>query len=884
MGFFSTKELSQVAKEFIPVERLEPTCFQCGLPKDCVSPKMELSGEGRKKILILGEYPTETEDEYGVQFVGESGDYLKDELRQLGISLTRDCWKYNALNCRPKKEPTKKQIKYCKPSVEKVIRTKNPDLILAMGPLAVESLFGDDFSDRTINRWRGYRIPDEKYGCWIVPLFHPVQVIKNEFDYNLKSLFTRDLKRAIATLKLPFIKQKNYEKYVKVLTDFKRVESLLNSVIRIKPKITFDYEATGLKPYRAGMKIVSIGLAVSSTKAFAFPFNYKTFWTKKELKIIQNLWKKILSDPEIKKTAHNLPFEHIWSKVRGGGVVKGWYWDTLLAQHIIDNRSKANGLKFQTFVRYGVRPYDAHIESFLKSDKSHFNKIEKAPFKELLVYNGLDCIFTNMLKNDQQHFLSKMKKMTRAYGFFFKGQSTMSNIHSNGICMDMDYYLEARTLLQEKIDSNKKYLTSGREAKAFYKKYGRDIKVTSNHDLGKLFYDVLGKPPVYTEKGGYKTDKSTIEGLNLPFVDKLLDMKKYEKARGTYLAQFAREVYKGKMNPFFGLIIPKTYRSSSSMPNFQNLPARDDEIMKLIRRCIIPSRGHLLCEADFSGAEVITSVCYHKDKNFYNYLVDPSTDMHRDNASDLLMLPEGMLINPNYSPLENKLAKMIRFFAKNNWTFAQFYGDWFGSCGELFWNNVVKAGLDLPNGLTARQWLETKGIFELGEIGKYGPTPGSFLEHCKNVEEKMWNERFPEYTQWKKDIVKFYQKYGYIETFFGFRFQGYMDKKQCCNYPIQGTSFHLLVYTLIEIERFIKRHKLRTKLIGQIHDSVIADVHKDEVQFYLKGLHDIVVGLQNKFKWLIVPMEIEADISRLREDGGNFSDMRKINPLNVKLW
>jgi DNA polymerase-1 len=382
----------------------------------------------------------------------------------------------------------------------------------------------------------------------------------------------------------------------------------------------------------------------------------------------------------------------------------------------------------------------------------------------------------------------------------------------------------------------------------------------------------------------------TLETLNLPFVDKLLEMKKLEKAKSTYLGQFARESFKGVMHPFFDLHIPVSYRSSSSMPNFQNLPKRDPEIGNLIRKGIIPSPDCVICEADFSGAEVITSVCYHKDRNFYNYLTKKDengvliNDMHRDNATDLWMLPSDMLTNPDYDSDQKKKAKMIRFFAKNCWTFAQFYGDWFKSCGEALWDNCIDGNLELPTGILLKDHLESQGIYDLGEMTEYGPTEGSFLEHCAHVEDKMWNERFPEYTQWKKDIVTFYQKYGYIETFFGFRFVGYMDSKQCCNFPIQGTSFHLLVYTLIMVDKFIRKHKLRTKLIGQIHDSIIADVHKDELQFYLKGVNDIVTGLQNKFKWLIVPMEIEAEITQLREDGGNFSELKEVDPLNPKLW
>jgi len=387
-----------------------------------------------------------------------------------------------------------------------------------------------------------------------------------------------------------------------------------------------------------------------------------------------------------------------------------------------------------------------------------------------------------------------------------------------------------------------------------------------------LFYEVLGHTAITTEKGNYKTDKDTLALINLPFVDKLLNMKRLEKARGTYLSQFAREVFDGTMHPFFDLHIPTTYRSSSSMPNFQNLPKRDAEIKKIIRDGIIPRANHVIGEIDFSGAEVITSVCYHKDKNFYNYLIDKTTDMHRDNALDLWILDRIELENPDFTREQNKRAKDIRFYAKNDWTFAEFYGDWYDSCGRTLWEDCInQQKLVLPSGKPLIEHINEQGIYDVED----------FVAHCKGVEDKMWNERFPGYTQWKKDIVKFYQRTGYIETFFGFRFQGYMDRKQCTNYPIQGTSFHLLVYTLIEVEKFIRKHKLNTRIIGQIHDSLINDIYLPELQFYLQGVNRIVEGLKDRFPWLIVPMEIEAEITLPEFAGGTFSTMYEVKPSNI---
>lgn len=286
--------------------------------------------------------------------------------------------------------------------------------------------------------------------------------------------------------------------------------------------------------------------------------------------------------------------------------------------------------------------------------------------------------------------------------------------------------------------------------------------------------------------------------------------------------------------------------------------------------------NNILIEADFSSAEVIASASFHKDPTFI-YDVQHG-DMHNDLATELWKLPESMLIAKNYkTKKEQKKAKMVRFFAKNNWTFAQFYGDYFGSCGKMLWENVIDAGLELPTGQTVESWINDKGIYELGEFVNGEVTPGSFLEHCKNIEKKMWEKRFPLYSKWKKDIVEFYREYGFIENHFGFRFVGYMSDNQCCNFPIQSCSFHILVHTLIKLQKFITKNKLKTKLTGQIHDSILSSTPKEEIKIYTEGLNKIVKNLQKDFKWLPIPMKMEYEFSKTKENGGSFADMTEFS-------
>ena len=111
MGFFTSSELNKITTIKIDVDQLEPNCMQCKLYTTCVTSKIKVSGEGRKGILIISEYPSEEEDQYGTALLGSSGKLLADGLREHGISLRKDCWVMNAVSCKPHQaghHPTKK--------------------------------------------------------------------------------------------------------------------------------------------------------------------------------------------------------------------------------------------------------------------------------------------------------------------------------------------------------------------------------------------------------------------------------------------------------------------------------------------------------------------------------------------------------------------------------------------------------------------------------------------------------------------------------------------------------------------------------------------------------------------------------------------------------
>ena len=135
MGFFPE---SAIASK--PRVKKFAQCGACGLYKDCLSPKMPVSGSGDLKILMVGEAPGRQEDKRGEAFVGKAGQELLGMCSSVGFRL-RHCWLTNSLICRPENNatPTSDQIKYCRPNLMKTIKELNPDVIVPLGATAIHS-------------------------------------------------------------------------------------------------------------------------------------------------------------------------------------------------------------------------------------------------------------------------------------------------------------------------------------------------------------------------------------------------------------------------------------------------------------------------------------------------------------------------------------------------------------------------------------------------------------------------------------------------------------------------------------------------------------------------------------------------------------------------
>ncbi len=470
----------------------------------------------------------------------------------------------------------------------------------------------------------------------------------------------------------------------------------------------------------------------------------------------------------------------------------------------------------------------------------------------------------------------------QAHRLMLDGAVELAEVEANGIRIDMDRLKANRIAVKERMDRITTKLKTQPLWALMRRRFGQNAKITAGEQVGAVVFS-----PVADGGLGYINEKKTPKGTmavdaevfapltgDVPWLVGWSILQKLVKVDSTYLAGIERETHYTHcritgdkhhiLRPWFNLSSTDTYRSSCDSPNFQNMPIRDPEWAELIRTCIVPRPGYRLVEVDFSGAEVRVAACYHKDPAMMRYLAGGG-DLHWEMAEQCFMVAR------------DRMPKACRNMVKGMFVFAEFYGDYFLSVSRNIWEGIDREHLMLTDGTPIKEWLVSCGITELGTAsGEDGDSPveGTFQYHIQQVEQRLWKVTLPVYDQWRRDFFKSYKETGEFSTLTGFHLWMPMRRNAVINNPVQGSSFHCLLWSLIQINRNIRKTGMPVGVIGQIHDSIIAEVRDDAVPAYLAMCKQVIeVDLRKRYPWLVVGMTAEAKVSETFERGGSWFKM-----------
>lgn len=628
-GFFSS--IKKLSASPVVKKPKAATCADCPLhDQPCAKSEVQLTGDGKKKILIL----TGT-----MNIKNKSFERLESELNRVGIDLYEDCYMTSVIQSTKAKHEVSVTVKgklqtrevtdsgryiaCCRHKVHEFIHEMKPVIILAMGDRVMDSLVKHRTTFRgewpSIDNWVGNCIPDQLFGSWIIPLW-PINRLEDYEEEKNGKLYTRRFREYMKWIPICLQKgnptiRNDYDS-VDVIIDDDRAIERMDECIRYCHKndhvLSFDYETTGLKPFLPNQQIVCVSMAWRNDLSIAFMLNDKT-WPK---------FNDILLDRNIKKCAHNLQFEELWTRVRSlrKERVVGWKQDTMLDAHILDNRTGIAGLKFQAYVHFGIAGYDDETDDFIKAPyPNDTNKILELPPKTILKYCALDSLYGLWLAKYQDGEFERLAKknplILQARKLFRDGAIALVQMVETGFRVDKRVLQSNAFDVKKRIAELHALIMDDPNVKKWKRRMGSEFNLNSNDQLADTLFNHMGiESTKKTASGKCATDAKTLSEIaGVEFLEHKAEIKKLEKLMGTYIDGIEREAPDGRLHAFYPLSGPRTFRSSSNSPNIQNIPKRWPLAKKIVRTALFPPFSACLFEADYSSLEVGIGACVTGD-------------------------------------------------------------------------------------------------------------------------------------------------------------------------------------------------------------------------------------------------------------------------------
>ena len=588
IGFFSKKELvtqKDTSKKILNKDQNvnfpkgEIACNQCKLYKGKINPKLKAYGLFKKKILVIGSMPSQSDDEVGKPFNkdSETGKFLHNTFKDVGLDLYKDCLIINACDCYKEKTLTEKDIRCCLYRKERVVQKYKPRYILLLGTEAKKSFYSFDpqrkkYAALPLTSLRGFCVPDRNSNAYIFHSEHPSFV--SHYNKDMQSIFKLDL-LTFATI----VKKKkrpafiNFEENIIPFIKYKEIKSLFQKILQEKPTMIFDYESSSYRYHENKHKVYLVSIQTTdSNTTYVVPLDFPknansdSWWNNSKRKKVFGLFKKILEDENIKKVAQNIKHEIQCSHYLLNAEVRNVYHDTMIAAHVINTEDKLTNLKTQGYLRFGQYHYGIS-DNIIGSDPQELNKFATLPFDVATKYCAIDSKITNKLIEPQINTIHK-RKLTRGYKLFLEGVQAFSVIERNGIKINLPLAKRLYGIWGEQINEFKDKILSCKEAKKFNKVKGRQLKFEkklSDDDLRTLLFDIHGIKSIKQTKTG--ASESVDNEVLLQYADKSelvsleMQRRKLDKMRNTYLSQFLLLQVDGFLYPSFNLHLARSLRS-----------------------------------------------------------------------------------------------------------------------------------------------------------------------------------------------------------------------------------------------------------------------------------------------------------------------------------
>jgi DNA polymerase-1 len=581
------------------------------------------------------------------------------------------------------------------------------------------------------------------------------------------------------------------------LIDTPEKRAALISTLLAQEKISFDTETTGTDANMA--ELVGLSFAIKPGEGYYIPLSAN----QEETQAILEEFRPVLESETIVKIGQNIKYDMLvlkWYNIN----VKGKLFDTMLAHYLIDPDTRHN-MDVLSENYLGYTPIS--ITSLIGAKGKNQGTMRDVEIAKVVDYAAEDADVTLQLAHIFEPMLQERNATKLAEEMENPLIYVLADMEKEGVKIDIDTLNAYSVELQEQILIAEQ---------SVYEKAGLKFNLASPKQLGEVLFDHLKLDPKAkkTKTGQYQTGEDVLMALasKSDIVQDILDFRQLQKLKSTYVDALPLLVNPktGRVHTSYNQAVAATGRLSSNNPNLQNIPIKTERGREVRKSFIARDENHVLLSADYSQIELRLIAEISKEENMLDAFTK-GIDIHTATAAKVYSI--GI---EEVDSTQRRNAKAVNF-------------------GIIYGQSAfgLSQSLNIPR-----------------------------KEAAEMIEQYF--AQYPGIKNYMSDTMNFARENGYVETIMGRRrylrdinsanqtVRGYAERN-AINAPIQGSAADLIKIAMINIYKDMQDQKLQSKMTLQVHDELIFDVLKTEVE-QVKAI--ITNRMKNAIK-TDVPIEIE---------------------------
>ena len=597
-----------------------------------------------------------------------------------------------------------------------------------------------------------------------------------------------------------FSSKKNYQTQnheYHLTNDDDKINELIN-LLNNNDIFAFDTETTGLNIYSSSL--VGMSFSVKAHEAYYIPLPAD----KEQCKSLLNKFLPVFSNKEKTIVGHNIKFD-LSILARYDIEIKNNLWDTMIAHYLIEPEQN-HSMDYLSDVYLDYTPIA--IEELIGKGRSQIS-MRDVPVEKVKEYAAEDADITIQFYNKFNPLIIENQLEKLFHGIEMPLVKVLAKMEANGVKIDID---GLRQISNEQAKEIREIENS------IYEIAGTSFNISSPKQLGEILFEKLNikAPAKKTKTGQYPTGEDILQKIvnENPIVQNILDYRSLTKLKSTYVDALPSLVNlnDGLIHTSYNQAITATGRLSSNNPNLQNIPVRTDKGRE-IRKAFVPrDENHILLAADYSQIELRIIAHLSGDTVMQDAFIN-GKDIHTDTASRV------------YNIAMEDVTKEMR-------------------------RNAKAVNFGIIYGMSAFGLAERLGISrsEASEIIK------NYFKEYIGIQEYIDKQ------------IDFAKQHGYVETMLGRR--RYLKdinagnsvvrnfaERNAINAPIQGTSADMIKIAMADIHKEMINNNLKSKMILQVHDELVFDVYKEELDFLSNIVKDKMINALP----LNVPIEVNLN-------------------------